>query len=163
MTLSNDAGPGDPGNRDTRLEENSAVLAAFGFPPAKPTGPAETVIVVEDEAALRGLIRLTLQAKGYRVLEAKDGIDAIALCEVHPGPIHLLITDVVMPGMAGPTLADRLTFLRPELRVLYLSGYHADALSRYGLEETRVHFMRKPFSMTAIGSKVRELLEIEGG
>ena len=119
----------------------------------------ETVLLAEDDAALRAFVRGVLGAAGYTVLEAGDGAGAVALCERHPGPIDLLVTDVVMPGLGGRQLAERVAGLRPGVRVLYLSGYTPDAVVRHGVEQATVAFLQKPFSPTALTRKVREVLD----
>jgi PAS domain S-box-containing protein len=122
-------------------------------------GGSETVLLVEDEDGVRNLVRLALQMKGYTVLEASHGADALQICEKWPGPVDLLVTDVVMPKMGGRELAERLTEVNPKLRVLYLSGYTADALLRDGFGEG-TPFLHKPFSPGDLARKVRELLDM---
>lgn len=119
---------------------------------------AETILLVEDEASVRALTRRILEGCGYNVLAAAEGNEALRICTRHREPIQLLVTDVVMPGMDGPTLAKRLLVLRPEMRVLYLSGYTDDAVMRHGILEEEVNFMQKPFSSVALAQKVREVL-----
>jgi PAS domain S-box-containing protein len=119
----------------------------------------ETVLLVEDEESVRALSRYVLRDCGYAVLNATDGEDAIRLCEHEHGPIHLLVSDVVMPGLGGRQLAERLRLLRPEMRVLYLSGYSDDAVIRHGVLEAEVNFLQKPFSVGALARKVREVLD----
>jgi PAS domain S-box-containing protein len=119
----------------------------------------ETVLLVEDQDGVLGLARLTLQTKGYTVLTARDGLDALEVAQRHEGPIHLLITDVVMPSMSGCELAQRLTFLKPGLKTLYMSGYAPDAILRRGVSEAGMAFLPKPFSPAALAKKVREVLE----
>ncbi|HEY1190866.1 MAG TPA: PAS domain-containing protein, partial [Gemmata sp.] len=129
---------------------------ASAAPHEAPCAPAplgrgdETVLVTEDDAAVRGVIRLALRSHGYEVLEAGSGEEAVRVAAAHAGPIHLLVTDVVMPGMGGRELATRLTAARPGLSVLYLSGYTDDAVVRHGVLEARVHFLQKPFTPTKL-------------
>ncbi|HTU90564.1 MAG TPA: response regulator, partial [Gemmataceae bacterium] len=95
----------------------------------------------------------------YDVIEAVDADDALRWVEEHAQPIHLLVTDLVMPGMSGRELAERLTSLRPKLKVLYVSGYTDDAVVRHGLLEAEVAFLQKPFTPNALARKVREMLD----
>jgi PAS domain S-box-containing protein len=129
--------------------------------PALPGG-AETVLLVEDETAVRALGRQVLEGYGYTVLEAADGRVALAVATAHPGPIHLLISDVVMPHVGGRELAERLTATRPGCKLLLLSGYTDDAVVRHGVQAAEVAFLQKPFSPTALVRKVREVLDGAG-
>jgi len=124
----------------------------------EPRSGTETALLVEDEAAVRALGRRMLERRGYRVLEAASGAEALRHVDNHPDPIHLLITDVVMPGMSGRELARRLGDLRPGIKVLYLSGYTDDALVRHGIESGEP-FLQKPFSRDALAMKVRDVLD----
>jgi CheY-like chemotaxis protein len=117
-----------------------------------------TILVVEDETSLRLLIVRLLEAVGYVVLEAKDSATAIRLSEEHRGSIDLLLTDVVMPGMNGRTLAHRLLERRPSLRVLYMSGYTGQTVGDRGVIDEGSFFLPKPFSRDALAQKVREVL-----
>jgi len=129
-------------------------------PPAIPirTG-TETVLVVEDEEALRRVAARALAAAGYSVLSAADGEEALRAVAQHSGAIDLLVTDVVMPGMGGATLAQELTVRRPELKILYMSGYTDDAIVRHGVLEAGIHFLAKPFTAPDVTRKVREVLD----
>jgi CheY-like chemotaxis protein len=122
-------------------------------------GGGETVLVVEDEGAVRAVIRRALQGAGYTVLEAGGGADAVRLAEQHAGPIHLLVTDVVMPGLNGRQVAERVTALRPGVRVLFVSGYTDDAVIRHGLDGEGLAFLPKPFTPEVLTRKVREVLD----
>jgi two-component system, cell cycle sensor histidine kinase and response regulator CckA len=120
---------------------------------------SETVLVVEDEEAVRKLIHQTLRKYGYEVLEAANGAEALRLCETHSTPIPLMITDVVMPQMSGRELAARLHERYPEMRVLYMSGYTDDAVVRHGLLDASVFFLQKPFAPGVLVRNVRETLD----
>jgi two-component system, cell cycle sensor histidine kinase and response regulator CckA len=119
----------------------------------------ETILLVEDAAAVRAVTRALLERLGYVVLEAPHGEAALHLAAKHHGPIDLLLTDVVMPGLGGRPLAERLLAARPELRVLYASGYTDDAVVRHGVLETGIAYLQKPFTSEALARKVREVLE----
>jgi two-component system, cell cycle sensor histidine kinase and response regulator CckA len=121
----------------------------------------ETVLVVDDEAAVRSAVWEILQATGYLVLEADNGEEALRICAGHEGPIHLLLTDVGMPVMSGPEVARRLARPRPKTRVLYMSGYSDDALIRRGVVEQDAAFLQKPFTPDTLAHKVREVLDAE--
>jgi two-component system, cell cycle sensor histidine kinase and response regulator CckA len=119
---------------------------------------SETILLVEDEPAVRGLARQILRMHGYAVLEAADGVEALRLAEAHPGPIHLLIADVIMPAMGGGPLAEKLVACRPGTKVLFTSGYPDDAVVQHGVPEGQVAFLQKPFTPTGLARKVREVL-----
>ena len=119
----------------------------------------ETVLVVEDEGMLRELACELLQSSGYTVLEAGNGSKAIEISRGHRGPIHLLMTDVVMPGMSGRELAQRLHDDRRDMKVLYVSGYTDDSVLRNGLLEPGTAFLQKPFTRDSLARKVREMLD----
>ena len=119
----------------------------------------ESILLAEDEEIVRHLVRDLLKSSGYQVLEAANGGAALLLCESHPGPIHLMITDVVMPEMSGRELKDRLTGLRPEMKVLFMSGYTDDTIVRHGILESEIDFLQKPFTPNALALKVREILD----
>jgi PAS domain S-box-containing protein len=120
---------------------------------------SETILVVEDDDMLRKIAQKALQLYAYRVLEAKEGVEALRVCEEHQGPIHLILTDVVMPGMGGRELAEQLQSLRPEIKVLYMSGYTDDAIVHHGVLAPGVNFIEKPFLPEALAKKVREVLD----
>jgi two-component system cell cycle sensor histidine kinase/response regulator CckA len=119
----------------------------------------ETILLVEDEELVRVSIRDILQLHGYCVLEARDTTEALGLCMQHKGPIHLLVTDVVMPGLNGRELADRLLPTHPRMRVLFISGHADDAVGRYKVLDTSVAFLPKPFTPDALARKVRAVLD----
>ncbi len=120
----------------------------------------ETVLLVEDEPSIRQLMRRMLAGHGYRILEARNGAEALGIAESHPTPIHLLLTDVVMPSMDGFELAARLNALRSDTRVLFLSGHAHDAPKvRDGLEKSRHAFLLKPFTQDALREKIRDVID----
>jgi len=119
----------------------------------------ETVLLVEDAAPVRSLARKGLESYGYQVLEAADGPAALELSARHPRGIDILVTDVVMPGMSGRELAERLAPARPGMRVLYTSGYTDDAMVHQGVLRSGVAFLQKPFVPETLARKVREVLD----
>ncbi len=119
----------------------------------------ETVLLVEDEDAVRELCRIALEAQGYTVVAAASGRAAIAALATHTGPIHLLITDVVMPEMSGRELAEVIRSSAPGIRVLYVSGYTDDAVVRHGVSGESVEFLQKPFTPLGLARKVRSVLD----
>ncbi|MGB9629058.1 MAG: response regulator, partial [Thermodesulfobacteriota bacterium] len=123
-----------------------------------PTG-SETVLVVEDEEVVRKLAVRLLKRQGYRVLEASDGGQAFILCEKYRDSIHLILTDVVMPGISGRELAERLKLIHPEARVLYMSGYTDNVILHHGILEEGIAFIQKPFILEVLARKVREVLD----
>ena len=120
---------------------------------------SETILLVEDEASLRELVRECLEGGGYTVLEARHGTQALELSERYSGPLHLLMTDVVMPGMSGRELAERLRAARPEVRILYMSGYTDDAVVLHGVLAEDMAFLQKPFTTETLARTVREVLD----
>jgi DNA-binding response OmpR family regulator len=114
---------------------------------------------VEDEASLRELVREYLEESGYRILEARNGAEALEMGVRHAGPVHLLVTDVIMPGMSGRELAERLCAARPATRVLYMSGYTDDAVVLHGVLAQDMAFLQKPFTGDALTRAVREVLD----
>jgi len=118
-----------------------------------------TILVVEDEENLRSLVRGVLESRGYQVLEAASGEDALNFCAQYRGEIDLLVTDVVMPKMSGPDLATRLLVERPEIKILYMSGYADRNVVLHGVRDTHHAYLAKPFSPEALGNKVRQVLD----
>jgi PAS domain S-box-containing protein len=119
----------------------------------------ETVLLVEDEDSVRRLVQRVLESAGYCVLEAENPHDALRLCERHPEPIDLMVTDVVMPQMSGRELASQTVALRPEMRVLYVSGYMEEVMAHHGVLEPGIAFLGKPFAPEDLTRKVREVLD----
>ena len=125
----------------------------------KKKGMAETILLVENEYALRELMRRFLEGSGYAVLNARDGDEALSVATAHPTPIDLLLTDVVMPGLNGRELAARLSSVRPGARVIFMSGYTDEAVTRHGVLDPGAAYVQKPFTPEAIARKVREVLD----
>ncbi len=124
----------------------------------KPEQAFETILLVEDESSLRNLSRQYLKNQGYTVLEAAEGAAAIQICHSHPGPIHLLLTDLIMPGINGRELARRVCAMRPETKVLYMSGYTENANAHNFMLEGEIGLLQKPFSLSTLRAKVTEKL-----
>jgi len=135
-------------------------VAAEPLPAASGTAPrgSETVLVVEDQTAVRQFAGAVLESYGYRVLQVSNGGDAIALSQQYPGPIHLLLTDLVMPLMNGRELAEQLAVSRPGIKVLYMSGYSEETISHHGVLDSGLAYLPKPFTPEALAKKVREAL-----
>jgi two-component system, cell cycle sensor histidine kinase and response regulator CckA len=123
---------------------------------------SETILLVEDEDSVRKLAHHILLNEGYRVLEAPNGEEALQVSEGYAGPIHLLLTDIVMPGgMSGRQLADCLSALRPQMKILYMSGYTDDAIVHHGVLDADLAFLQKPFTLNTLMYKVREVLDAQ--
>ena len=121
----------------------------------------ETILLVEDEDQLRQVAQTVLERNGYRVLTARNANEALALSEQHQGSIHLLLTDVVMPGENGRQLAVRLAAARPEAKTLFMSGYTDRVIVDQGILERGLHYMQKPFTPAVLARRVREVLDQE--
>jgi two-component system, cell cycle sensor histidine kinase and response regulator CckA len=126
---------------------------------SSPSGGRETILLVEDEEDVRQVTQLVLRDYGYTILTACNGSEALRLAEQHQGPIHLLLTDLIMPQMNGRQLAERLTALRPSTKVFYLSGHTDDTVVRHGVLEGSTPFMQKPYLIEELARKVREVLD----
>ena len=118
---------------------------------------------VEDEEAVKFLTEKLLTSRGYSVIAADDTKHAIQICEDQDRHIDLLLTDVVMPQMDGRELYDQLSIIRPRLRVLYMSGYAVDVIARHGVLDRDITFIAKPFSLSTLASRIREVMEREDG
>ena len=137
-----------------------------GVEPVRPKAPPaigmegdETILLVEDDEGLRELVSAALRKYGFTVLEAAHGGEALLLCENHQSPIHLMLTDVVMPQLSGSALAERLRPLHPEMKVLYMSGYTENAIVHHGVLHAGFNFIQKPFKILNLVRKVREVLD----
>jgi two-component system cell cycle sensor histidine kinase/response regulator CckA len=128
-----------------------------------PRSGTETILLVEDEDQVRDVARDILRRHGYTVLEASNAGEALLICDSHAGPIHLLLTDVVMPHVGGPELARRLLGVRPRMRVLVMSGYTDDAALRHGVVDASLAYLQKPLTVDALTRKVREVLDAASG
>jgi CheY-like chemotaxis protein len=139
------------------------VDAPAELPPSQIRQPArrgsETVLLVEDEDGVRALMRQVLHKHGYNVLESRHGGEALLMCERHQGKIDLLLTDVVLEQMSGRELAERLLKVRPEMKVLYVSGYADDAIVHHGVLTEGMAFLQKPFTTESLARKVRYVLD----
>jgi len=122
----------------------------------------ETVLVVEDEDSVRRLVKLTLIGQGYRVLEASGERDALRIHEKYRGAVHVLLTDVVLPGKSGREIAKAIEALRPGIRIVFMSGYAEDPLFQQSIEKTGADFLAKPFTPSQLLTKVRHALEKTG-
>ena len=142
-----------------RVEEEADQPSPVSEPAALRAAASETLLLVEDEASVRELLRELLESAGYSVLEAARPSEALQFAQSHDAPIQLLITDVVMPEMTGPELAQRLCAIRPGLRLLFLSGYTEGVVADKGLLGDGAHFLQKPFTTDALEAKVREVLD----
>jgi CheY-like chemotaxis protein len=123
----------------------------------QPGGPV-TILLVEDSQPLRFMLRTFLKTRGYEVLDAIDSVEALVVSAQHRGRIDILLTDVVMPDIDGPELMKRLIPSRPDLKVLYMSGYSAESREHFGISDTGAAFLQKPFTTEALSGKMRELL-----
>jgi DNA-binding NtrC family response regulator len=126
-------------------------------------GGSETILLVEDDDQVRLVARGILRRNGYHVIEARNAGEAFLHAEKHSGTVHLLLSDVVMPQMSGPELAKRLAIVRPDMKVLCMSGYTDDSIVRHGVLEARIAYLQKPFTPEALTTKVREVLDARNG
>jgi CheY-like chemotaxis protein len=154
----------EPGQGATFTIYLPSVDAAVTEPITRPQldremGGNETVLLAEDEGVVRDLMSELLQGAGYHVLEAQSGRAALEVAEAFAEPIHLLLTDVIMPGMSGRELAGKIAARRPETRVLYVSGYTRDLIAQQGILEPGVHLLQKPFDPDVLLQKIREVLD----
>jgi CheY-like chemotaxis protein len=138
---------------------DAALPEAVGAKPAEVAAPISgTILLVEDEAEVRAVLRAGLVRDGHKILEACNGAEALEVSAAYEGTIDLLMTDVVMPGLSGRELADRLVPLRKGIKVLYISGYNEDLVLQKGVVEGQMEFLQKPFTPSALARKVRQML-----
>jgi signal transduction histidine kinase len=140
---------------EEKITRPSALLEAG---PELPVG-SETILLVEDDMGVRELLRRVLPKLGYTLLEAGSGQEALRLLADYPDPVHLLLTDVVMPGISGKTLAEEVSRARPDLKTLFMSGYTDEAIVQHGVSDAEVAYLQKPFSLMALAAKIRSVLD----
>jgi signal transduction histidine kinase/DNA-binding response OmpR family regulator len=142
-----------------RVDEKAEAIKQEYILPDGPLRGTETVLVVEDEEAVCQLVTECLKMRGYNVLSASDGAKALMVSEYHKGPIHLVVSDVVMPGMKGPEVAKKISETRPDVKVLFMSGYSDAAVVHHGILGADNSFIEKPFGLENMAKKVREILD----
>jgi two-component system, cell cycle sensor histidine kinase and response regulator CckA len=160
VTVSSTLGRGTTFRVLLPLARTPAEASQNGSAPAPPRG-TETILLAEDEDVVRALVRELLEARGYEILEAAHPDEALRLARKHSGPIDLLVTDVVMPGMSGRALAEQLELERPGVPVLYTSGYASGRIGVDGVPGMPANFIQKPFAAEELAGKVRELLDAQ--
>jgi CheY-like chemotaxis protein len=152
--------PGRGSKFSILLPASSSELDVIAAPtPDREIGGSETVLVVEDEEVVRHLICAVLSDSGYQVLCAESAAEALQMAQAHPEPIDLLVTDVVMPEMHGPALAQTLSEQRVNMKILYISGYSENDISDSGVIDSGLLVLQKPFTQQSLGRKVREILD----
>ena len=162
IAFNSKVGDGTTGKIYLPLAETKAAPAAEKPSETNSSTGVETILLVEDEARVRKLIVDVLTARGYNVIEATRGEEALRFCKAHSGDIDMALVDVVMPGISGPELVRQMTPIRPELRVLYISGYTDEAVVHHGIPESGGAFLQKPFLPESLARKVREVLDSRG-
>ncbi len=158
--ISSELGAGTTARIYLPLAEEKTQSAPEGSPVLSELNGTETILLVEDEARVRKLIVDVLAARGYRVMEATRGKEALRLCKRHKGKIDLAVVDVVMPEMSGPDVVRQIALLCPATRVLYISGYTDEAIVHHGIPQSGAAFLQKPFMPNALARKVREVLDM---
>jgi hypothetical protein len=151
--------PGVGSTFDVLFREAAGPHRPSAPPLTNAEGGSETILLVEDEPAVRRITRRVLEMNGYVVLEAEDGEEALVRAREHEGPIHLLVADVVMPRLGGAQTAQRLRAVRPDIKVLFVSGYADDAVLRHGVAQGEVSMLRKPYGPDALARAVRDVLD----
>ena len=156
-----DSAPGQGATFSIYLPQASGALESAGEPErqAEMVSGSETILLVEDDQVLRTFVRDLLMERGYDVVKAANAEEALRWAERYQGPIHLLLTDVIMPGLNGRQLAERIGTLRPDTKILFMSGYTGDIVIRYGLQEMGAEFIQKPFEPESLERKVRAMLD----
>ena len=137
----------------------AAADAAISEPPPAATARRRDYLLVEDDDAVRNLARMRCSVSGYQVLEAGDGEEAVRVLRNYDGPLHLLVSDIVMPRIGGRELARLVVAIRPGVKVLYLSGYTDDAVVKLGIVDAELNFLQKPFSAATLATAVRRVLD----
>ena len=140
-----------------RVRETAETVAAPAAGGGR--GGSETILLAEDNEMVRTLTCEILKRQGYTVVEARHGADALDIARRYHGPIHLLLTDVVMPEMSGPELVSRLGPIRPQMKIVYMSGYTADAIDHQGMLDEGIEFLPKPVGVDTLVRKIREVLD----
>jgi CheY-like chemotaxis protein len=158
ISVASEPGRGSTFTVDLPAVEDKRIVSEQARTSQAPSYGSETVLLVEDEDLVRSMVRESLENSGYRVLEAIEGEEALRHCNRHQGPIHLLLTDLVIPGMSGREIAKQVLARRPEARVLYMSGYSEDVAGRQGDVELGSALLKKPFTEETLTAKVREVL-----
>ncbi|MGH7232148.1 MAG: response regulator [Nitrospiraceae bacterium] len=128
--------------------------------PSHPTEEAKTILIVDDEAKMRQILRVGLTPHGFNILDAENGLEALCMCKEHQGPIHLLLADVIMPEMNGLELAPRVKALRPEVQVILMSGHKDDQILLHASLNPNTPFFHKPFTLEALVRTIRDVLKI---
>ncbi|MCE9582821.1 MAG: response regulator [Planctomycetes bacterium] len=141
------------------LPMTAAPVAAVAEKRVPLTGGTETVLLLEDDDGIRTMVLRVLRQAGYTVLEGRNGEEALGVARAHPGDLHLLLSDVVVPGMGGRVVAEKLREFRPGARVLFMSGYTEDTVTLKGIAHDKVNFLQKPFAPNTLAARVREVLD----
>ena len=148
----------DPEARDHAAAAPARPTGGFETP-TRQAGGFETILLAEDEGGVRRILKTSLRALGYCVLSAPTGEAALEMARAHMGPIDLLLTDVIMPGMSGRDLAREIRATRPSTAVVYMSGYTDEAVVRHGMLEPGTEFLEKPFAPSTVAQRIREVLD----